>query len=102
MPFVRVAATSEIPVGRGLLVERDGVSVAVFNAGGGRFHAVSPICPHEDGPLADGWIEGDAAVCPWHGFDFELATGRCRVDDELAIPVYPVRVSGGAVEVDLP
>ena len=102
MPFVRVAATSEIPVGRGLLVERDGVSVAVFNAGGGRFHAVSPICPHEDGPLADGWVEGDAAVCPWHGFDFELATGRCRVDDELAIPVYPVRVSGGAVEVDLP
>ena len=102
MPFVRVAAASEIPVGRGLLVERDGVSVAVFNAGGGRFHAVSPICPHEDGPLADGWVEGDAAVCPWHGFDFELATGRCRVDDELAIPVYPVRVSGGAVEVDLP
>jgi nitrite reductase/ring-hydroxylating ferredoxin subunit len=102
MPFVRVAATSEIPVGRGLLVERDGLSVAVFNAGGGRFHAVSPICPHEEGPLADGWVEGDAAVCPWHGFDFELATGRCRVDDELAIPVYRVRVSGGAVEVDLP
>lgn len=60
MSFVRVAATSEIPVGRGLLVERDGVSIAVFNVGGGRFHATTPICPHEGGPLADGWVEGDA------------------------------------------
>lgn len=101
MSFVRVAATSEIPVGRGLLVERDGVSIAVFNVGGGRFHATTPICPHEGGPLADGWVEGDAVVCPWHGFDFDLATGRCRTDDELALLVYPVRVSGGAVEVDL-
>jgi nitrite reductase/ring-hydroxylating ferredoxin subunit len=60
------------------------------------------LCPHEDGPLADGWLEGDAAICPWHGFDYELATGRCRTDPELAIPVYPVRIVGDSVEVDVP
>ena len=102
MPFVRVARATDIPLGKGCLVERSEVSVAVFNAGQGRFYAVSALCPHEDGPLGDGWLEGDVVVCPWHGFDFDLATGRCRVDVDLAIPVYPVRVSAGAVEVDLP
>jgi len=39
--------------------------------------------------------------CP-HGYDFELTTGRCRVDNDLAVAVYPVRVNGTAIEVDLP
>lgn len=102
MAFVSVGIPDDIPVGHGVLVERNGRTVAVFNAGAGRFFACGAACPHEDGPLAEGWLEGDAVVCPWHGFDFELATGRCRVDADLAIPVYPVRVSAGVVEVDLP
>lgn len=102
MPFVRVAGVGEIPVGRGVLVESNGFAVALFNGGAGHFYACNPRCPHEDGPLADGWLEGDVVVCPWHGFDFELETGRCRADPDLAVPVYRVRVNGDAVEVDLP
>ena len=102
MAYVRVAGADEVPVGQGVLVDVNGVTLALFNAGGGRFHATSPFCPHEDGPLAEGWIEGDAVVCPWHGFDFALATGRCRVDEGIAITVYPVRVSGSDLEVDVP
>jgi nitrite reductase (NADH) small subunit len=102
MAFVKVATVADIPVGQGTLVDVNGVTVAVFNGGGGRFHATSPVCPHEDGPLAEGWLEGDVVVCPWHGFDFELNTGRCRVDEGLSIAVYPVRVTGDSVEVDLP
>jgi nitrite reductase/ring-hydroxylating ferredoxin subunit len=102
MAFVPVARAEEIPVGHGAFVERSGVAVAVFNAGGGCFYATGPICPHEDGPLGEGWIEAGAVVCPWHGFDFDLTTGRCGVDPDLTVPVYAVRVSGGVVEVDLP
>ena len=102
MPFVRVAKTEEIAVGHGVLVENQGHALAVFNAGGGRYYACGPVCPHEDGPLAEGWLEGEVVVCPWHGFDFHLRSGRCRVDEDLAIPVFPVRVDDGHVEVDLP
>jgi nitrite reductase (NADH) small subunit len=102
MPFTRVARAADIQPGRGMLVETDGLVLAVFNGGAGRFYACGAICPHEDGPLADGWIEGDAVVCPWHGFDFDLATGACRVDPDLAVPVYSARLAGDAVEVDLP
>jgi nitrite reductase (NADH) small subunit len=102
MPFVPVARVADIPEGRGAFVERDGLPLAVFNAGGGRFYATGATCPHEDGPLGEGWLEGSAVVCPWHGFDFDLATGRCHVDESLAIPVYAARVVGGVVEVDVP
>lgn len=101
MAFVRVASVGDVAVGQGMLLDVGGATVALFNAGGGRFHATSPLCPHEDGPLAEGWLEGDAVVCPWHGFDFELATGRCKVDEGIAITVYPVRVVGDDVEVDV-
>jgi nitrite reductase/ring-hydroxylating ferredoxin subunit len=102
MPFVKVAEAGEIEVGRARLVERAGRLVAVFNAGGGRFHALGAECPHELGPLADGWVEAGSAVCPWHGFDFDLRDGRCRTDPALSVPVYPVRLTGTTVEVDLP
>jgi nitrite reductase/ring-hydroxylating ferredoxin subunit len=83
-------------------VEVKGMSIAVFNAGSGRFYACSGVCPHEEGPLAEGWLEGEAVVCPWHGFDFDLGTGQCRVDPELSIPVFAVRLTEEGVEVDLP
>ena len=102
MPFVKVVEADAIEVGHGTLVESQGVAMAVFNGGGGRFFACGAICPHEDGPLAEGWLEGEAVVCPWHGFDFDLRTGRCQVAEALAIPVYPTRVTDGTVEVDLP
>jgi nitrite reductase/ring-hydroxylating ferredoxin subunit len=102
MPFVAVARAAEIPVGKARFVEHAAVPVAVFNAGGGRFYAVSALCPHEDGPLAEGWLEGDTVVCPWHGFDFDVATGACHVAEDLSIGVYPTRVSNGVVEVELP
>lgn len=102
MPVLRVARVADIPVGKGVFVDTGGVVLAVFNAGGGRFHATSPVCPHEDGPLADGWVEDGCAICPWHGYDFDLRTGRCRVAPELSVAVYPVRIVGDAIEVEVP
>ena len=102
MPFVPVAKAHEMTVGQGTFVEREGIALAVFNAGGNRFYACSAVCPHEDGPLADGWLEAGTVVCPWHGFDFDLTTGVCRVDPALSVAVYATRVRDGVVEVDVP
>lgn len=102
MSYVKVAAAADIPIGQGTMVDANGLALAVFNGGGGRFYATGHLCPHEDGPLAEGWLEADSVICPWHGFDFDLTTGRCKVDADLTIAVYRTRVVGGAVEVDLP
>ena len=99
---VRVAAADEIPVGRGRAVTLEGLELAIFNEGQGRFYACSAACPHEGGPLADGALVGGTIVCPWHGFDFDSRSGTCQVDPELSVSVYPVRVEGGEVLVELP
>jgi nitrite reductase/ring-hydroxylating ferredoxin subunit len=100
--WVRVAASGEIPVGRGKSVEIAGIPIAVFNAGGGQYWALSGSCPHEGGPLADGALLADSVVCPWHGFDFDVRTGACDVAPDLSVSVYPVTVTGSDVLVELP
>ena len=102
MAYVRVAAVEDIAAGQGTLVEHGGLTIVLFNAGGGRFVATSPTCPHEDGPLVEGWIDGNAVVCPCHGYDVDLGNGKCRVAPGLSVSVYPVRVSEKGIEVDLP
>jgi len=39
--------------------------------------AFSTRCPHLLGPLGDGRIEGGAVECPWHGYRFDIRTGKC-------------------------
>jgi nitrite reductase/ring-hydroxylating ferredoxin subunit len=100
--LVRVASVGEIPVGRGKSVEVDGVPLAVFNTGGGQYHALEGSCPHEGGPLGDGVLLGGSVVCPWHGFDFDVRTGACNVALDLSVAVYPVSVTGSDILVELP
>jgi nitrite reductase/ring-hydroxylating ferredoxin subunit len=40
-------------------------------------------------------------VCPWHQYEFSLATGRCVTDAKLRVRSYKVAVRDGAVVVDL-
>lgn len=42
----------------------------------GEFHAIEDRCSHDDGPLADGKIEGCAISCPRHGAKFDIRTGK--------------------------
>jgi len=100
--WVRVAAIGEIPAGRAKTVEIDGTPIAIFHAKDGALHALDGTCPHEDGPLGHGVIVRDVVVCPWHGFNFDLRTGACRVAPDLAVRVYPTRIDGGDVQVELP
>jgi nitrite reductase/ring-hydroxylating ferredoxin subunit len=50
-------------------------SIAVFN-NQGRYSAVHNVCKHQNGPLAEGKIVNGCITCPWHGWQYELATGN--------------------------
>jgi nitrite reductase/ring-hydroxylating ferredoxin subunit len=63
--------------------------------------AVPGVCPHEDVALWDGHLEGDAIVCPGHGYRFDLHTGRCKHDAGLELRRYPITVVGDEIWVDL-
>ena len=101
MPFVRVAAVSELPDGELIEVVHNGSPVAVCRVAG-QVHAVSGVCPHPGGPLGQGALEGGMITCPWHAWPFDLKTGACALNGEVRIPVYSVRVTDSDVFVELP
>ena len=80
-----------IPLGEGRTYTVDGEMVAVFRLRDGSLRAVSAVCPHRGGPLADGQIDAKVVVCPLHLRAFDLTTG-CSTSDELALTVYRVDV----------
>jgi len=74
--YLKVANVDQLRPERGLLVEAAGKRIAVFKLGGDYF-AIDDACTHIGGSLAEGSIMGQAVVCPWHGAQFNLATGQC-------------------------
>jgi len=86
---VRVGPAAEIPVGEGRAYAVNGEQVAVFRLRGGALRAVSAICPHAGGPLADAQIDDQVLICPLHLNVFELDTG-CSRSGQPALTSYPV------------
>ena len=95
------AQASEISVGQFKAVQVQGKRLLVCHAESG-FYAVDDTCTHDDGPLGDGWFEGEAIECPRHGARFDVKTGRVLCLP-AAVPInsYEVRVEGGQVLVDV-
>lgn len=65
----------------------------------GEWFAVDNVCPHAGGPLGDGILDGCTLTCPWHGYSYDVRTGKCEVDDALEVATVEVRVVGDAVLV---
>jgi nitrite reductase (NADH) small subunit len=86
--------------------------VAVFNVGG-RVFAVENSCPHQGGPLCKGRVSGarlptapyenrydgerPILTCPWHGWEFELESGKALFDPAIHVPCFDVRIDGDQV-----
>lgn len=67
---------------------------------GGRVSCLAETCAHLGGPLAEGKLEGDTVVCPWHASRFSLRSGKV-VDGPSAFPqpCLQVRTQNGKIEV---
>jgi nitrite reductase (NADH) small subunit len=112
----RVCGADELPPGERLLVELDGHSVGVFNVEGS-FYALQNRCPHRGGPLCLGPLTGTIVAgpefeyaydragrvlrCAWHGWEFEVESGRSLVDPHVRAKTFPVTVDDGDVVVHL-
>jgi nitrite reductase/ring-hydroxylating ferredoxin subunit len=98
--FVPVVKVSELAPGSAATVVIDGREVAVFNSQG-KYYALDNTCPHQGGPLAEGWIEGRTVTCPWHGWCFGLDDGKLttRLGGLASVDVFDVRVEGDTISV---
>jgi 3-phenylpropionate/trans-cinnamate dioxygenase ferredoxin subunit len=107
-----VAALSEFPPGTRRIVTINGRSIGVFNLDG-RLYALRSLCPHQGAPLCLGRIvgtnvatapyeyvyarEGEIIKCPWHGWEFDIATGQSVFNPHrVRIQTYDVTVEDPA------
>jgi nitrite reductase (NADH) small subunit len=87
----RLGPVTDIPVGEGRTYAVGGDMVAVFRLRDGSLRALTAVCPHKGGPLADGQIDMKVVVCPLHLNAFDLTTG-CSLTGQPDLTVYPVGV----------
>jgi nitrite reductase/ring-hydroxylating ferredoxin subunit len=98
---VPIAPVEEIPDGERKMVQIDGLSVGVFHHKGG-WYALRNSCLHRGGPVATGKLVDDRIICPWHGYTYEVSTGRLVTDPSARLDTYPVSIEGGWVYVQVP
>jgi nitrite reductase (NADH) small subunit len=103
---------AELPPGTSTTVKAFGTTVAVFNVEGQVF-ALSNHCPHHGGPLCHGRIsgavlpsqpyeyrygrEGRVLTCPWHGWEFDIESGRTIFDPSVRVKIYEARIEKGEI-----
>jgi len=98
---VRLCAKADLPAegqAREFPIKDKVLCIAVI---GGTAMALNNICPHRGGPLAEGTIEGDKVVCPWHQWEFDLATGTVVHSPGTKTDAYPVTIVGEDVFVEI-
>lgn len=96
--FVPVAEVRDIAPGTGSAVVVGDREIALFNVAG-TFYAIDNTCPHQGGPLAEGWIEGNVVTCPWHAWTFRMKDGTMTLGDFARVDAFDVRVENDVVAV---
>lgn len=111
----KIADVEELSDGSRVIMEIEGREIAVFRVGD-EFHAVANYCVHQAGPLCEGELTGRTSrnetewaydeerrnvVCPWHGWVFDVATGKNVQDERYAVPTYDVDVRDDELFVQL-
>jgi nitrite reductase/ring-hydroxylating ferredoxin subunit len=115
----RIGPASTIPEGGGVLIVAGGVEVGVFRVAG-ELYAYENRCAHQGGPVCTGEIVGryeqvlnpdrtvsherfadgePHLVCPWHGWEYDLRSGRCAADRRYGLRRHPVMERDGDVYV---
>jgi 3-phenylpropionate/trans-cinnamate dioxygenase ferredoxin component len=105
MTFERVCGLSEVPEDGSLRVELPDVDVAIVNFDG-QVYAIEDVCSHAEVALTDGEVEefdgAPTIECALHGSCFDLRTGEpTNLPATEPVPVYPVRVEGDDILVDV-
>lgn len=99
MAFVRAAKVAEIPDGTLREFQVDGKTVALANVGG-KFYAINNTCLHRGGPLGQGVLDGKVVTCPWHGWQYDVTTGKVVQNVAVGVDSYPLEVRGEDIFID--
>jgi 3-phenylpropionate/trans-cinnamate dioxygenase ferredoxin subunit len=100
--FYDLFPQEELQNGERVFIEVERHSVVIFNIAG-EYFAIADVCSHDDGPLGDGELDGLTIICPRHGAQFDIRSGKALTLPAVQdIPAYPVRIQNGMIQIGLP
>ncbi len=98
---VRLGSLADMPAdGTAREFDCSGKLCCIANVGG-RLSAMDNVCPHRGGPLGTGVIDDGILICPWHGWQFDPATGRAIQVPGAGVQVYPLSIEGDDVYIEI-
>jgi nitrite reductase (NADH) small subunit len=101
MPFTKLTSQSDLPAENQAKEFRCGdKEICVANVNG-THSAIDNICLHRGGPLGQGMIENGKVVCPWHGWEWDPATGAALHNPNAKLAVYPLKLENGDVLIEI-
>jgi nitrite reductase/ring-hydroxylating ferredoxin subunit len=98
---IELCSTSDVEAGAALRVEKDDLTLAVFNLEG-EFFVTDDACTHGPGSLSEGYVDGEVIECNFHGGQFNIKTGAV-VAPPCMVPVktYRTIVEAGKVFIEV-
>lgn len=101
---IKVCKASELQPGQAKAIQAGDKEIGVFNING-KYYAIDNICLHAGGPLNEGFVDpaNCQVTCSWHGWGFDLATGKCvtHPKQDVFAGTYAVKVEGDEVFVEV-
>ncbi|MFM7002767.1 MAG: non-heme iron oxygenase ferredoxin subunit [Limnohabitans sp.] len=100
MPFSLFVQSREVAEGKAIKVEKEGLTLAVFNIDG-EYFVTDDTCTHGPGSLSEGPIDGEVVECDFHNGAFNIKTGAV-VAAPCMIPLktYKARLQGDEIEIE--
>ena len=104
--WTSVCRLADIVPNTGVCALIGGRQIAVFRLDGDRVYAVSNHDPFSKANVLSRGIVGDikgevVVASPVYKQHFSLASGQCLEDPEVRIPVFPIRLDGEMVMVEV-
>ncbi|MGZ9583663.1 Rieske (2Fe-2S) protein [Paenibacillus marinisediminis] len=105
---------ADIPEGGRVVVQVEGREIGIYRIDG-EYFALNNYCPHQGAPLCTGYVsgtnlpssvyeydyarKGEIVRCPWHGWEFDIKTGKSLFSDRVRVKTYEVEVRDGKIGV---
>lgn len=113
--LVEICPVDELEPGQSKIIDINNRSIGVFNVGG-NFFALANLCPHAGGPLCKGQVTGTSVAdkpyvvswqrsgeivrCPWHSWEFDIATGKTLTDPTRSVRTFKTVVKNGHLYIE--
>lgn len=96
----KVALVGDVSAGTCKTLDVAGAKIVLYNVDG-KFYATTNTCAHQGGPLGEGLFDGSVVTCPWHAWQFDVATGEAVFERGVKIDCYPVHVDGDDIFIEV-